>query len=246
MYPNSHRISIKIEAADVDFKERLKISSMLTYMQMIADRHAEMLHCSRKQIENDGLCWVIARLRLDIYDCPRYGDTVVLETWPGKPDRLTFPRFFRFTNAAGETVLNAASKYMLINLDTREFVRPDAADFYKYMEPLREEVNPQPERIRMKNHNRERVFRTPVFSDIDMNGHMNNARYAEWVCDLFPTSAFERKTIGRMQINYVSDAKEGAVIALDVEEENGSFIVKGVTAADEKPVFECAGEWTDE
>ncbi len=243
MIPNHYEMSFQLQATDVDFRERLKPSAMLSEMQMIADHHASLLGCSQPQIEKDNLCWVIARLRVDMLRYPKYGEEIRLLTWPGQYDRLTFPRFFRYFDSDGNTLINATLKYKLINLLTREFVRPDTVDFYKSCEPLREEVNPSPERIRLKNSTRETVFRAPVFSDIDINRHMNNTRYAEWICDLFGTSVFETQALKSLQINYVSDGLEGHKIALDVEESATGFLVKGTDTVSEKIVFESAGEW---
>jgi acyl-ACP thioesterase len=137
---------------------------------------------------------------------------------------------------------------MMIGAETHEFIKPSDTDVYKKVERLREDENPAPERIRLKTATRDTVYRTPVYSDIDMNRHMNNARYAEWVCDLFSTETFAKKALKKLQINYVSDGIEGHEIALDVEEnrENDTFIVKGLDRKTEKIVFESAGEWMDD
>lgn len=243
MVPNAHTLPFELQAADTDFAGRWKPASILSYMQILADKHAELLQCSQRNIEPEGVAWVIARLRVDMERYPVYGDNIRMTTWPGRPDRLTFPRYFKFEDAAGSLCGTATSKYMMIRIATHEFVKPADTDVYRLIDQLREEENPQPERIRLKEPTRPVVWRAPAFSDIDMNRHMNNARYAEWVCDLFGTARFEHHALSRLQINYVSDGIEGHSIALDVEENEAGFIVKGADTTDGKIVFESAGEW---
>ena len=245
MAQNSLTMKFRLQAADTDFTARWKAASILSYMQILADNHAEMLCCSQRDMEKENHVWVIARLRVDMQRYPQYGDTVSIKTWPGFPDRLTFPRYFHFADESGSILGSATSKYMLIDMATHAFLKPADSDVYRMIDCLCADENPQPERIRLKSATRSSVFRVPAFSDIDMNHHMNNARYAEWVCDLFSTAHFETRALQKLQINFVSDGIEGQEIALDVEEDDDSFVVRGENRASGKIVFESAGSWMD-
>jgi hypothetical protein len=120
----------------------------------------------------------------------------------------------------------------------REKIYPDGFEIYP-------EVNKPPQKIRFSAATGDIVYRAPAYSDIDLNRHMNNTRYAQWVCDLFPTSRFENSLLRCFQVNYISDGIEGRRIALEVEEagDGGSFAVRGSEADGGAAVFEAAGEW---
>ena len=47
------------------------------------------------------------------------------------------------------------------------------------------------------------------FTDLDVNGHMNNARYLDWLADLLPGSFHQDNVIRDMTLGYVAEALEG-------------------------------------
>jgi acyl-CoA thioesterase FadM len=53
------------------------------------------------------------------------------------------------------------------------------------------------------------VARQVRFTDLDVNGHMNNARYLDWLADLLPGSFHQTHMIRDMTLGYVSEALEG-------------------------------------
>lgn len=243
---NRHTTDILLKTDSVDLTERWSIASVLSGMQLAADNHAVILGAGKKQITQKGLYWVIARTRVDMRRYPVYGDTVTIATWPGEPDRLTFPRYFNFLDEGGRLLGTATVRYMLIDSATHSFVLPGKAEIYPKEMEIFSDINPQPEKIRFNAATREIVFRAPAYSDIDLNRHMNNTRYAQWVCDLFPTSIFENNVLKKFQINYVSDGVEAHRIAMSIQEdaESGVFIVTGADIEnDKRTVFECSGEW---
>ncbi len=241
---NSHSIQYVLKTDNVDFAERWTLSSILAMMQNTADEHAVLLEAGKDQIAPRGYYWVIARTRVDMAQYPRYGDAVTIKTWPGKPERLTFPRYFRFFNASGDILGTATVLYMLLDRDTHKIVPPANAKIYAKEMQMLPEVNPHPERVRMRLATQEPVFRTPSYSDIDLNRHMNNTRYAQWICDLFPTSRFATHALQTFQINYIADGAEAHRIALTRQDnEDGSFVVVGTDTETNSAVFTGAGVW---
>jgi acyl-CoA thioesterase FadM len=60
--------------------------------------------------------------------------------------------------------------------------------------------------------------RKAAYSDIDFNGHMNNARYVEWIQDISDRDFGQQALVGaktmRLDINYLSEVKLGETIEL--------------------------------
>ncbi len=236
-----YEMSVFIDAKDTDCAERWMLSATLSAMQNAGDRHAIELGVGKKDLESQGFNWVIARLRVDLQRSPKYGDTITVRTWPGEATRIGFPRFFRFLDADGAVLGTATTLYILID-DRHRPCNTDRLDIYKTLSLL-PDTNPMPTRVRMKERSRAAADRTVCYSDIDLNGHMNNTRYAQWVCDLFPTAQFRDAFIGAFQINYISDGIEGHAIALDVFEDAGGFVARGTDRVTDAVVFESQGSW---
>ena len=70
--------------------------------------------------------------------------------------------------------------------------------------------------------------RTVRFTDLDRNGHMNNTRYFDWMCDLVPSSFHREHPIKEMTICYLSEAREGQTLDMHWEiDEHSTFQVEG-------------------
>jgi hypothetical protein len=56
--------------------------------------------------------------------------------------------------------------------------------------------------------------RRAAYSDIDYNGHVNNARYIPWIQDLMDAEILEKADRIRFDINYLSEIKYGELIEI--------------------------------
>jgi acyl-CoA thioesterase FadM len=56
--------------------------------------------------------------------------------------------------------------------------------------------------------------RTAAYSDIDFNGHMNNARYVQWIQDITEPGALGQAHTMRLDINYLREVKLGETLEL--------------------------------
>ena len=50
---------------------------------------------------------------------------------------------------------------------------------------------------------------TPGYSEVDLVGHVNNARYVEWIANCFPLEQFQDQRIAWLQVNYLAEVKAG-------------------------------------
>lgn len=237
-----HTKNYKLSPYDTDPFGIWKQQAIFSLMQEIANEQVAGFKISRKELVNKGAVWVVARTRLQMSKYPDIGEEIRAYTWAGKPDRICFPRYFAFEGQDGTTLGTAVSLWMAINIKTRAFMLPaelnldfPAAD----LEPPLE----MPKKLRLNKPTRQTVFRKPLFSDLDVNMHMNNTRYAEWICDLFPPEKFKDYVLGTLQINYIAEAKWNQMLAIDIEEAQNTFIIRAADAKTGRVVFEAEGEW---
>jgi len=240
--PSSHTIGMSLGADQVDYTGRMTLAALLQACQTIAGIHADRIGAGRDDIMDRGYIWVIARILVDLPVCPVYGQEVELMTWPGNKERIVFPRYFRLSDASGKTLGTVTSLYTLLDVNTRAIVPASRTDVYPAGFVHLEETNPAPGRFHLKPEGDPVLLRIPVYSDLDLNGHMNNARYAQWICDLFRADRFRDSWLRKVQINYMSEGIEGEPIALYLNDSGAAFEVCG-TDAGGTVVFEASGEW---
>ncbi|MBQ1438897.1 MAG: hypothetical protein IIZ10_04340, partial [Solobacterium sp.] len=78
------------------------------------------------------------------------------------------------------------------------------------------------------------------YSDIDLNGHMNNTRYLDWIDDMYDMHFHEVTRIRTLQINYLKELSYGDQVTLFYEYENGMYRIDGVMDGDK--VFSACAE----
>ena len=60
-------------------------------------------------------------------------------------------------------------------------------------------------------------IRTVRYTDLDVNGHMNNCRYLDWIGDLLPSSFHESHQLREFTLCYLSEIRENEELALHWE-----------------------------
>jgi len=67
-------------------------------------------------------------------------------------------------------------------------------------------------------------LRKACYSDIDFNGHVNNARYIQWIQDIIEPGTLETAKQIRLDINYLSEVRCGETIRLYITPINGDLM----------------------
>ena len=220
-----------IRSRDVDLFSRLRTSQLFELMQEAATDHSERLGVGIFEIRKQNLMWVLARQSVEIARLPRYGEQIVLETWPVRTVHSLYPRYYRILGAAGEPLLSSAAIWMLIDRDARVLVPSTRSgiefDFDKRGCEIA--LSSPPRRFFT---DQSRAFTVP-FSYADMNGHMNNTRYFDLADDLCPAAA-EGREPKAVHVEYAAELLPGQSCELFYGMCEGRFYLK---AGDEKPLF---------
>jgi medium-chain acyl-[acyl-carrier-protein] hydrolase len=237
--------TITLRAFEADLAGGLwKPSGILIRMQEIAEDHAIALGCGRKNMVDDtGMVWMLTRLHLEMKKYPKIAQDVVIKTWHGKVERITFPRYFSFSYPNGEQLGCATSDWVLFNIRDRKLMRPSAITIpYEADETLLPPAR-NPMHILLPKQMEPAETRRVRYSDTDMNVHMNNSKYADWICDLFPTDKLLTQRLSELDIIYSAEAAMDQKIELKAANIDGRFYISGITQG--KAVFSATGIWTD-
>ena len=168
---------------DCDLGGLWRPSAILTAMQEVAGAHSHILGCGRETLVEQGIVWVLTRCEVRMDREAHLGETVSIETFPMPLRRWFFPRYFVFRDAAGEALGAASTLWVLFNLEKRCMVAP--GEVAKAI-PDNSDLTPPlgvPGPVPRLTGEAVRSVRAPVYSELDVNGHVNNARYADWLCD---------------------------------------------------------------
>jgi acyl-ACP thioesterase len=213
-----------------------KISFAFSAMEEAMNRHCVLLGCSRGDIlKKHGLVWMLARIGVSFYRLPREGETLTVKTWPGPPGRVTFPRYVEF-RAGGELIGVSSSSWLAVDFEKRRLVLPGKCgislpDTSRLTPPV-----PEPEKLTVSEEG-ETALRTVEGSDLDMNRHMNNAKYAAWIEDL------QTEPIRELYIEYAQEAVLSQRVAMAHHESQNGFAVTGRDAENGTILFRAKGNY---
>ena len=206
MEPIYHQ-DFEITDVYVDCHGRLKSSMILYFAQEVAGNHFTELAMDYDALAQRGLFWAITRNRVQITRMPLRGETIRVETWPMPTTRVAYPRSMVAYDEAGNELFRSISLWVLMDLNTRNMILPGKSGI-SVVGTLRGGELDSPSGLVAKTLNSSRP-RTVAFSDLDRNGHMNNCRYLDWICDLLPSAFHARHTLKEFTICYLSEAREG-------------------------------------
>ncbi|HIS01653.1 MAG TPA: hypothetical protein IAA74_08650 [Candidatus Excrementavichristensenella intestinipullorum] len=201
--------SFTLRMRDCDAHGRWKRSSLLKEMQELGEDHSSVLGFSRAQLIGHGMCWVLYRLAFALYQEPMMGEELAMTTWPGPIEGPLFPRYYAWQRG-GALIGEAATTWALFDIQKRRVLRPSMLPG-DYAPCLRPSGLHLPGALSIGDMPLVETRRVR-YTDLDANGHMNNARYADWISDLL-----EGKDIRRLQINYVAEARLGDQVALHLD-----------------------------
>ncbi len=203
-----------VRSYESDATGRLSPAATLRYLQETAWNHASALGQSLDPRDGGPLGWVLSRLRLQMDRYPAWGERVFVETWPVGVIRMHALRDYRIRDAAGRECGRASTGWLIIDVASRWPRRPQQVmPVLTEVEP-RELVSGLPGRIEAAAPPCEEQDRKVLYSDIDINGHVNNVRYFEWVLDSQPADRLTGGEIRTIEAAYVSEALIGHTVAV--------------------------------
>ncbi len=230
---------------ETDINGFWRLDYIFRNMQELAGCHSNILHVGRKELLTHHIVWMLARAHIKIDRYPRSGATVRMRTWPGIPGKITMSRFFEFFDEENARFGCCSTAWILVDIESRRIILTQNLPFQlpgydnTYPDPL-----PEPKKFRLPVQEfAQTVERTPLYCDVDGNGHMNNANYISWILDLFPLAQYAEKRISELKINYASEARPGLPAQLLLGEHEDEFCVRGIDSADTHTIFEAIGNW---
>lgn len=228
-----------VRFSDCDSTSRLRVSSFFDFMEETAILDAERNGFGIWKMVENGYTTVISRIKLRVNHVPSWGEKLRVSTWTKSiyMHKVAI-RDYSIRDERGSVIAEATSSWLLVNLRTGRAEDPESAPFLPTLYPERNAISENLELLPLRENPRVALSKTACYSDLDMNRHVNNCRYADWVLDaLFLDPAFRKAGIRSIQMNYLSEISQGAEIHLvRFDNSNHHAFVFGVNAEDPSKV----------
>jgi medium-chain acyl-[acyl-carrier-protein] hydrolase len=236
-----------VRTSETDFLKRWKLSAFFVGMMEVASHHAAHLGYDYQSMMANDMTWVLSRAKIQFFNFPEMEEKVTLKTWPkGLQQKVFFMRDFEITGVDGCRLAAASLAYVLISISKRRILMnaplygiiPDNNGLSAIAEPL--EKIPPVEPLAD-------VYTTQAaYSGVDLMGHVNNARYIDWISDCFSLEEYRSQKPGWLQVNYINEVLPGESVTLAKAAspaDPGTWYIAGTNQQTGARAFEAAFHW---
>ena len=223
-----------LRVSDFDAQDRILPSSILDIFQDVAGQNADAMEAGYDDLIKKDLIWVLLRCRIDIIKPPEFYQEVIAYTAPHVPGRADFDRDYLITDLNGNTLIKGTSKWCVLNFKTRKIDFGNAAHGngkYFTQEKLYEEGIKK-----IANFSEEgckKYSSKTGYCDLDHNGHVNNAKYANYILNAVKLP--KDKKITAFEINYIHEMPSDSEFEVYYKDEEGGILAK--CSADGEEIF---------
>ena len=236
--------NFKITSYQIDFQEKIKPTHLMQLFQEAAGNHAQHLGAGYAALLEEKLFWALSRISVEILELPIWGDDIRIETWPCSLVGPFFRRDFIFYNNQDEPIAKGVSGWLLLNAET---LRPQRADKLNIDLPFNEgkyALEIFPDRLNG-------LAETPIFSkkilynEIDVNYHVNNTRYLDWVMDCFDSNFYRSHLLKSFTLEFLGEMHWGDEVELLSGQEGSSFHIQALNGQTGKIAFKADVDWQE-
>lgn len=229
-----------LRAGDFDRFNRIKPSAVLDLFQDAAGRHAEEIGVGFKAMSARRFLWVLTRVKFKIIAPPDRYDAVVVKTWPLPPNRLIYRREYRIEDLNGNPLIIGSSEWVVLHSEERRLL--SVPDLYPFTDGFNEEMMFEGRLLKVKDFEAsgDPYKLRAVWTEVDVNGHLNNTKYANYVFDALSPS--REILLEGFQIDYRKEVLEGGELNIYCAESENGILAKGNNAEGET-MFTCSLEF---
>ncbi len=222
---------------------RAFIKTAAEAVEVMATENAEKFGYGRQVILAEGGFWIISKIRFSINSYPSSNGEIIAQTWPLPPHKIKVERQYRLREIGGNILLNAASEWCVLNIDTRRPMRMDTDIFSGGHEYVCEKSGAGDfTRIRPEFTDNDFCYdRKIIKSDIDINEHTNNKKYTEMVLNCFTDEYLSEHPIKTYELHFVKETRLGDTVRIYKRLDGEKALVSGMCG--ENTVFNAVLEF---
>ena len=234
----SHTLVIPDNASDCF--GYIKPGVLQDVMQEAGNRQSAELGLTRDDLPG-AVVWVLLKAFLLLERPIKRQEEITVTTWyRGKAGAQVYRDYD--VHAGGEHIGEAVTAWVMFDLDRQRPVRPDIPGEAELIH-----TPPEPKTMVLGKPERPETtvaagLRPVRYSDLDMNGHMNNIKYMDVLCDTLKLEDREGFYLKSAMIHYVGQTLPGQTLALETGELPGGRHYLSGAAASGKLTFEAAAE----
>lgn len=239
-------IETVVPCFDVDSEFKMKPAAFMDLAQEIAYQAATALGFGYDALQKEGKAWVLSRMNFKFLRHPVWREDIDLYTWHKGPYGPFYLRDFILKSREGEALVAATSSWVILDVEKRSLCRTaEVMEMIPEGSVCQDNAIEKPADRVMMPRGMEPVpagVHKVEYSDVDLLGHTNNARYVVWAMDCIDYEELKGHPVKEVTVNFNHETRPGEEIVLEkvkkvAADGTVSYFVEGKT--DGKSAF-CA------
>ena len=239
-YTATHRVIPQ----DCDFTAHMRPAALLSCTQQVGTDHCISFGLDSSVHARTHTAFLLAKQALEFYRVPAVNETLTFVSRPEGARRAVYKRVHEVLDESGALVARVDSRWVLVDTESRRILRrPPEELALPWPERVEEELDLTIHKAAELSEPVEQVAR---YSLCDENGHLNNAKWVDVLCDALPTEVLAAGPVRRVAVNYHWEVPMGQAFTLRWGRTEGGYYFCG--QREERSCIEaelCFGDLTE-
>jgi medium-chain acyl-[acyl-carrier-protein] hydrolase len=210
----------ELKTYELDQQGRMPLGILYRNLQEAAERNAVDLGFGAETMVKNGLTWILTRLQLRVTAFPEGRRTITVETWPAAVESRFAMRDFRVRYGEDQACFAVASSaWLLLDIAKQRPVTVALHLRHEHLSGIERMVTEPFPAIQTGGGSAYVTEFRVRRSDLDINDHVNNLHYVEWLAESVPEDLWRRANVRSMDIEYKRAVGYGATVRVE------SFVV---------------------
>lgn len=188
-------------------------ASMLTLLEETAAEHCFAINHGLYDLIKQDIGWVLASGIMNIDRYPRYRETITIRTWLSEYTSVRGIRENVIYDEQGNVIGRAKGLWVFYDIKKKRPVRifDEIKNKWSFNreESIRHDIVKKIDAIDTALYSRE--FKV-MYRDVDMNEHVSNLRYLQWVMESMPEAFTDQFYLHSIDGRFLSELKYGDLV----------------------------------
>ncbi len=190
---------------DTDLNRFVRPTPLLVYFEETSNLHVAAMGKSLDEIRDEaGLGFILSRMTVRFYKPIEAYKDMRVDTFTSEGRAFSSLRSYRAT-VDDEVVAEALTVWALVDINEKKPVKISSYDFgFKHEPPIEIDAPSRvafPKDLELSLVGERKIY----YSDCDYNGHMNNTKYLDMICDYLPN--MKEKRLSSLTLSFVREGK---------------------------------------
>ena len=202
--------------------------------------HANNLGYGYDDMSRGQVYWVLSRLQVIMHAYPRMDQTIIIETWPKGANKLFFMRDYRMLSQDNHLIAQATTAWLILDRNSGRPKKIEDAKLNELTIKDRHGIENLPGKLPVISEPDREESVKALYSDLDINNHVNAAKYIEWIQDCYDEELYKLNNVSEFQINYQLEtrfAEDVRIRIKNLSKEDPYEYFEGIRAKDQMATF---------